>query len=828
MQFLVNDKIKCKKLSVNNSCQSKKVYRTRSVVSKNGYNGCSLNWRADWAKLQGKTYAQVVKASSKVHSHDAKWVEKIGLNKAGATKISPPKHSKAPVSTLALENNVNKPQIKSKKVVDLKSPKIAQQKAKLGDKFYCHTKNRFQALDSLVDSPDNGITKATNPVLIQSCKANTHLESQSTTIKPLNRLITGEVSTKCQKARQNHSKDTGEKCQKTRKFCSESYPPHDKYDLALQMKNKNKTKMEQAKGDPTFQLWNKQTESKFGYIPLGPLVLPESDKQVNVGSDPIKLYDITRSQNTFNFLSTQVQVPSQLNPDIWQELLRDYWDQQLPFLIRYGFPLDFDRHSKLGKNTKNHTSAVAFPKDIEAYLAEEIQYGAIHGPFKNPPIHNLHTSPFMTREKPGAPHRRVIIDLSFPHGEAVNSNISKDHYLGTDFILTLPSIDLITDKVRKLGKGSLLYKIDISRAFRHVKIDPRDYFLLGLKHQDYFLDTCLPFGFRHGSGIFQRLSDAIRFIMASRGYDVINYIDDVIGFGTISTAKASFDTLQDLLQKLGFDISIKKLVEPTTKVTCLGVEVNTEEFTISVPHEKLANIMSMCNKWSRKSHCTKKELQSLLGCLLYISKCVKTSRTFLNRMLDTLRAHFGKENISLDIEFHRDLNWFKKFLPKFNGTAFFIHRPVQATIELDACLQGLGAVYLNQVYAIHIPQYCKNFSIVHLEMLNIMVAIRVWANTWKNQRVLIKCDNQAVVSVLNSGRTQDLTLAAIARNIMMDISENDIDLQVIHILGVNNKIADLLSRWFTTKNPGDVLKKILPNPVWLHVPETITNLDWSI
>ena len=51
----------------------------------------------------------------------------------------------------------------------------------------------------------------------------------------------------------------------------------------------------------------------------------------------------------------------------------------------------------------------------------------------------------MTRDKPGTPHRRVIIDLSFPHGKAVNSEISKDQYLGTDFILTLPSIDLITD-----------------------------------------------------------------------------------------------------------------------------------------------------------------------------------------------------------------------------------------------------------------------------------------------------------------------------------------------------------------------------------------------
>ena len=72
--------------------------------------------------------------------------------------------------------------------------------------------------------------------------------------------------------------------------------------------------------------------------------------------------------------------------------------------------------------------------------------------------------------------------------------------------------------------------------------------------------------------------------MRSLGHDVINYIDDVIGFGTISTANTSFCTLEALLKKLGFDI--KKLVQPVTKATCLGVEVNTEDFTVAVPDEK--------------------------------------------------------------------------------------------------------------------------------------------------------------------------------------------------------------------------------------------------
>ena len=111
------------------------------------------------------------------------------------------------------------------------------------------------------------------------------------------------------------------------------------------------------------------------------------------------------------------------------------------------------------------------------------------------------------------------------------------------------------------------------------------------------------------------------------------------------------------------------------------------------------------------------------------------------------------ERVNLEQNFHRDLNWFRKFLPQFNGTAFFNNSPVQMTIELDACLVGLGAICINQVYAIKIPKNYENYSIVHLEMLNILVALRVWAKQWASKKILLKCDNQAVVLVLNSGKT---------------------------------------------------------------------------
>ena len=104
-------------------------------------------------------------------------------------------------------------------------------------------------------------------------------------------------------------------------------------------------------------------------------------------------------------------------------------------------------------------------KDIHAYLEEEIKHKAVLGPFDEPPIKNLHISAMMTREKPNSAHRRVIIDLSFPHGTSVNSGVTKDTYLGTPFVLKLPTIDTVTDKIKALGRGCVMYKVDLSRAY---------------------------------------------------------------------------------------------------------------------------------------------------------------------------------------------------------------------------------------------------------------------------------------------------------------------------------------------------------------------------
>ena len=95
----------------------------------------------------------------------------------------------------------------------------------------------------------------------------------------------------------------------------------------------------------------------------------------------------------------------------------------------------------------------------------------------------------------------------------------------------------------------------------------------------------------------------------------------------------------------------------------------------------------------------------------------------------------------------------------------FNRRPVDHVIELDACLNGLGAVWKNYVYHLPIPRNYLSLTTVHLEMLNILVAIKAFGHYWRTKKVLIKCDNEAVVRVLTSGGTKDAFLAACARNV---------------------------------------------------------------
>ena len=79
---------------------------------------------------------------------------------------------------------------------------------------------------------------------------------------------------------------------------------------------------------------------------------------------------------------------------------------------------------------------------------------------------------------------------------------------------------------------------------------------------------------------------------------------------------------------------------------------------------------------------------------------------------------------------------------------------MDVTLELGACLTGFAGRSGNFVYHLPIKRGFLNWTIVHLEMVNILMAIRLFKFQWASRRVLIGCDNEALVTVLKMAKLE--------------------------------------------------------------------------
>ena len=147
---------------------------------------------------------------------------------------------------------------------------------------------------------------------------------------------------------------------------------------------------------------------------------------------------------------------------------------------------------------KNHTGATEHPEQLRKYIEKETKYSAVMGPYSKIPFTSkVGTSPLSTRAKKESTDRRVILDLSFPWGEAVNDGIPKDSYMGLPTKLTFPKTDHFALRIFQLGPGCFIFKIDLSRYFKQIPLDQGDYSLVGyIIEGEIYFDKVLPMGMR--------------------------------------------------------------------------------------------------------------------------------------------------------------------------------------------------------------------------------------------------------------------------------------------------------------------------------------------
>ena len=106
-------------------------------------------------------------------------------------------------------------------------------------------------------------------------------------------------------------------------------------------------------------------------------------------------------------------------------------------------------------------------------------------------------------------------------------------------------------------------------------------------------------------------------------------------------------------------------------------------------------------------------------------------------------------------------------------------------------------VVINIFTHLSLTSSLQSLDINSLELLTVVVALKLWGDRWKGLRLTVRCDNLVAVTVLSTGKCCNPFLSACLREICYLTSVHNFELRAVHLAGVNNTAANLLSRWST-------------------------------
>lgn len=495
--------------------------------------------------------------------------------------------------------------------------------------------------------------------------------------------------------------------------------------------------------------------------------------------------------------------------------------------IRFGFDTLVSILDLPTFECKNLLSAIRDPESVDMLLKQEIDKGYVKGPFSSPPFETYRVSPIGIAEGKYSGKKRLILDLSSPHEhethESINSLIDKEVCS-----LSYVKIDDAIRAIKHFGKQTILNKTDMTDAFKQLGIRKDQHHLYCMKWKNnYYHYVRLCFGSRSSPCIFDNLSRAICWI-AKENYGIpviLHLLDDFLtiqppdscGFRTMALITLIFN-------RLNIPISKKKTVGPTCTIEYLGIILDTVSFEARLPNEKVERISNFIDSFLHKKSVTKRELLQLLGHFNFAARIIRPGRSFVSYLIKlSTKVDKLHHYISLSKDCRTDLIMWRDFLKGWNRVTFFYdeHITLASDIELytDAASNfGFGGFFQGKWFSSTWPSELStsldsDMSMAFRELYPIVVASLLWGHLWNKKRIMFHCDNEAVVNIVNKGRSKVLDIMKLMRTLTWLSVKQNFTIQCQHIPGVKNVIADSLSRFdFQTFQKAAPAAETVPTP----------------
>ena len=512
---------------------------------------------------------------------------------------------------------------------------------------------------------------------------------------------------------------------------------------------------------------------------------------------------LVRESKEINKVGCKIKVPSPWNVQLGYQV--GYQDIEVVDFIEFGWPLDVVDSPVQGEFPRNQKGAMDNVEALECYVKAEKQRGGIIGPFLTNPLgKNAKFSPLDAIPKRDSDDLRIIMNLSYPHNQSsVNASMSKDNYLGQQTSLRYPSIEDLVRIIKKKERGCLLFKCDLWKCYRQIYMDPGFIHVLGFTvGGKLYFDVVLTMGLRIACYIYQRITNAVMYIYRCLSYEGINYLDDLGEAESRNKASEAFLALGKLLRNLEIWEAEAKATPPSEIMTFLGVSCNSVTFTLEITTDRLREILALVRDWLVKDRVSLQEVQSLAGKLNFVCSTVRSGRVLLARILSFLcefQGRPGRRKLTEDIK--QDLRWWDRFLYKFDGVSMFPESrwlPPNSLISMDSCLTGCGGWSDGEYFHAEFPSKFNNrkdININELECLAVVVAVKVWLPKLQNKNVLMYCDNEVTVQVINRGNARNKFTQACLRELVWFTANNNTWVKMCYCPGISNRICYVLSCW---------------------------------
>ena len=135
--------------------------------------------------------------------------------------------------------------------------------------------------------------------------------------------------------------------------------------------------------------------------------------------------------------------------------------------------------------------------------------GHIHGPFTEPPLPNFRCSPLGTATRKCNTKRHVFNHYSWPKVFSVNQETPDE-----EGKIIYDSFASAAAALCDSGKGSVMAKLDLKDAYRHIPVRNSDWPLLGFHWEGkFYYPVVLMFSGKSAPYIFNMFAEALHWII---------------------------------------------------------------------------------------------------------------------------------------------------------------------------------------------------------------------------------------------------------------------------------------------------------------------------